>query len=286
MIARIHEVVGGTFEPGDGIVLQTPIYPPFIEAVEGSGRAIIDNPLGSAADGYPLDVDGLRAAITPTTKIIMMANPHNPTGRVFTPDELRAVGEIAVEHDLVVISDEIHADLVWEGTHTVFAELDPAFASRTVTFTSATKSFNIAGLRLAVGVMGDQAMMDKFQSIHRFMWGGVNNIGAAATMAAWTQCDDWLDSLHAHLLVNRAKVVERVNAVEGLTTVAPQATFLSWIDCTELIANGIDHRPFKHFLARGVALNDGHTFGPHGTNHVRLNFATSATILDQVLDRL
>ena len=112
--------------------------------------------------------------------------------------------------------------------------------------------------------MGSQEILDRFETIHRFLWGGVNNVGAAATMAAWTECDDWLDELHTYLRRNRKTVVERVNAVDGLKTIAPEATFLSWIDCSELIDAGIDQRPFKHFLGRGVALNDGQTFGPHG----------------------
>ncbi len=273
-------------EPGDGIVLQTPIYPPFLEAVEGSGRRVVENPLRPAEQGYELDVDQLRSCIDDTTRIIMMASPHNPTGRVFTNAELAAIGEVAVEHNLLVLSDEIHADLIWEGTHTPFAAVDAAFAERCVTFTSATKSFNIAGLRMAAAIMGSDDIAARFATRHRFIWGGLNTIGAEATVAAWTDCDDWLDALRTHLRSNRQIVVDRINQMPGLSCRAPDATFLCWIDCTELIASGVTDRPFTFFLNNGVALNNGHTFGPRGSSHVRLNFATSEEILTQVLDRM
>ncbi|MEE9416592.1 MAG: aminotransferase class I/II-fold pyridoxal phosphate-dependent enzyme [Acidimicrobiales bacterium] len=273
-------------EPGDGVVLQTPIYPPFIEAVVGTGRTIVDHQLSSADTGYQLDIDALAALIDDRTRILMLANPHNPTGRVFSREELTGLGELAVKHDLLILADEIHADLIWDGTHIPFATIDPRFEERCVTLTSATKSFNIAGLRVAAGIMGSPAIKERFETFHRFFWGGVNSMGAEATIAAWTECDDWLDGLRSQLLKNRQTAVERINAMPGLSTVAPEATFLLWIDCSELIEMGVTDRPFRFFVDNGVALNNGHDFGPHGTSHVRLNFATSEAVLGMILDKM
>ena len=141
-------------EPGDGVLIQTPIYPPFLRAVEMTGRVLVDHPLGSAEAGYPLDVEALQR-LDPRTRIILLCNPHNPSGRVFRREELEALAEVAVERNLLVASDEIHADLVYQPhRHIPFASLSPEAAAHTITLTSSTKTFNIAGLRIALVVFG------------------------------------------------------------------------------------------------------------------------------------
>jgi cystathionine beta-lyase len=273
-------------EPGDGIVIQTPIYPPFLMMIDDNDRRLVDNPLGSAAEGYPLDIDGLRAAVDERTRILLLCNPHNPTGRVFTRSELEALGELAVERDLLILSDEIHQDLIYPGhEHLPIASLAPEFAERTVTLTSATKSFNIAGLRCAVIVFGSQRLAEQFHSIPRFALGGVSSVGVRATANAWRHGQGWLDELMAYLDANRRHVESRVRSDLGpVTTELPESTFLAWLDCRDLEV-GTAPAEFFHDKAR-VALNDGADFGPHGAGFVRLNFATSRAILDQILDRM
>jgi cystathionine beta-lyase len=276
-------------EPGDGVVIQTPIYPPFLMSLEMSGRRLVDNPLGPASEGYPLDVDGLAAIVDDRTRLLLLCNPHNPSGRVFSRAELEAVAAIAVERDLVVVSDEIHADVVYPGgKHIPFATLGPEVEARTITLTSATKSFNIAGLRLAIAVFGSAALQERYQSQPRFLFGGVNSVGVAATVAAWTEGDEWLDGLVAYLDGNRAEVERFVaEALPGVGHVRPQATYLAWLDCRQLVADGLTANPAAFFLERaGVGLNDGADFGEHGIGFVRLNFATSRAVLAQVLERM
>jgi cystathionine beta-lyase len=276
-------------EPGDGVVVQTPIYPPFLMSVEQSGRRLVDHPLGPASAGYPLDVDGLADLVDDGTRVVLLCNPHNPSGRVFTRAELEALAAVAVERDLVVVSDEIHGDLTYPGaTHIPFATLGPEVAARTITLTSATKSFNIAGLRLAVAVFGSAALQERYQAEPRFLYGGVNSLGVAATVAAWTDGDDWLDGLVAYLDGNRREVERFVaESLPGVSHVAPEATYLAWLDARQLVADGVTDNPATFFLERArVGLNDGADFGVHGAGFLRLNFATSRSVLREVLERM
>ena len=285
--------------PGDGVVVQTPIYPPFLRAVELTGRDLIENPLGPPAEGSRLDVAGLEEALAahPAPRVLLLCHPHNPTGRVFDDVELDAVARLAIRHDLVVISDEIHADLVYPGArHRPFASsgAGPAAdaaadrAARTVTLTSATKSFSIAGLRLAVAHFGSADLLARYQSLPRFLLGGVNGPGAVATLAAWRHGDQWLDELVRYLDGNRRLVAEFVAAeLPGVHHVTPQATYLAWLDCRRLVEEGRGPSPAAWFLEHaGVALNDGADFGPPGRGFARLNFATSRPLLGRILDRL
>ncbi|MGD9752954.1 MAG: MalY/PatB family protein [Acidimicrobiia bacterium] len=276
-------------EPGDGVVLQTPIYPPFIMATEGIGRRIVENRLGPAADGYPMDLQGLAEVTDERTRIVLLCNPHNPSGRAFSRRELLGLAELAIERDWLVVSDEIHADLLYPGaTHIPFATLGPEVAARTVTLTSSTKTFNIAGLRLAVAVFGTQAMLERFRTIPRFLLGGSNAFGVAASIAAWRDGEPWLEALVRYLQANRERVVDTVNRrMPGVSTVTPEATYLAWLDCRELLATGrADHAATFFLQQAGVGLNDGADFGAAGEGFVRLNFATSQAVLDQVLERM
>ncbi len=276
-------------EPGDGVVIQTPIYPPFLKVLAMTGRELVDHPLGAAEDGYPLDIEGLERVIDARTRILLLCNPHNPSGRVFSRSELEALAAAAEAHDLVVISDEIHADLTYgEARHIPFASLSPTVAARTITLTSATKSFNIAGLRLAVAVFGTPELQERYSSIGRFLLGGANSAGVVATVAAWRHGEEWLDALVAYLDGNRALVNSFVaEHLPGVRAVAPEATYLAWLDARELVASGRTADPAAFFLEHArVGLNDGREFGRHGDGFVRLNFATSRSVLLEILERL
>ncbi len=274
-------------EPGDGVVLQTPIYPPFHTAITGAGRVIVENRLTAPADGAAMDLEGLAAVTDARTRIVLLCNPHNPTGRVFTRTELQGLADLAVERNWLVISDEIHADLIYPGTtHIPFASLGPEVAARTVTLSASTKTFNIAGLRLAVAVFGSAELLARYQTIPRFLLGGANIMGVEASAAAWRDGEAWLEALVAYLHANRDRVVEAVAAMPGVHTVAPEATYLAWLDCRELLARTGEPSAFELFLRGGVALNDGADFGTVGEGFVRLNFATSRSVLDAVLERM
>ena len=186
----------------------------------------------------------------------MLCNPHNPTGRVFTRAELERLAELAITHDLVVLSDEIHGELVYPGArHIPIATLGPEIAARTVTFTSATKAFNIAGLRCAFAVFGSEELRQRFNSISRHVRGGISTPGMAATRAAWEECDDWQVGVLDYLVANRDFVADFLKReLSAIRHFPPEGTYLSWLDCREL---GLDEPPFQHFLKRAhVALSD------------------------------
>jgi cystathionine beta-lyase len=217
----------------------------------------------------------------------MIPNPHNPTGRVFTREELQALAEVAVERDLVVVSDEIHADLVYSGSkHIPFASLGPDVAARTITLTSATKGFNIPGLRCALMHFGAPELQARFHKVFPLrILGQVNVVGIDATVAAWRHGQPWLKKVMARLEQNRNRLTEfMATEMPRIRFRQPEATYLAWLDCRGL---ELPQRPFEFFLELAkVALLDGATFGATHGQCVRLNFATSEPILAQVLERL
>jgi len=273
-------------KPGAGVVVQTPIYPPFLAAVERSGRRVVENPLLRGASRFEIDFDRLASDIDSETRIFMLCNPHNPTGRVFEREELLRIGELVIKHDLVVISDEIHADLVYPGhEHLPFASLSPELASRTITLTSATKAFNLAGLPCAFAIFGSKELREPFRELPPHIFGHCGILDDAATLAAWTHGQGWLDEVLAYLAENRQRVLDFfASELPAVRIFSPEATYLAWLDCQQLDLPG---DPFEFFLERGrVALSRGRDFGTPGQPCVRLNYATSQRILDEILERI
>lgn len=287
LVQSIFAAIGAFSDPGDGVVLQLPIYPPFIRAVEETGRRVVENPLLDDGTRFTLDVGGFRQAIDDRTKVMVFCNPHNPTGRVFERAELLALGQAAVERNLLIISDEIHADLIYPGrAHVPFASLSPEIAARTITITSATKGFNIAGLRCAVMHFGSAALQEQFfRTIPRPVLGQASTIGIDATIAAWQYGQPWLDAVMTKLLRNRDFIAEYLQAtLPEVRYYQPEGAYLAWLDCDAL---DLPSTPFQFFLDQArVALSDGGDFGQQGRHCVRLNFATSPEVLQAILDRM
>jgi cystathionine beta-lyase len=273
-------------ERGDGVVIQTPIYPPFLHAVSETGRRLVPNTLLWGPDRYELDLDRLHRDVDPSTRILLLCSPHNPSGRVFTRSELESLAEIALANDWIVISDEIHGELVFSGhQHIPFATLSPEVEARTITLTSPSKTFSIAGLRCAVAVFGSEELQKQFLSVPRHVRGGIGTLGLEASLAAWRYGQPWLDRVMAHLEENRnwlaSFVRERWPAVEHFP---PEATYLAWLDFRAYELKG---GPGGFFLDQArVGLSRGESFGPGGDGFVRLNFATSRAILTEILSRM
>lgn len=271
-------------EPGDGVVLFTPVYYPFFPAVTSTGRRIVDYPLDP--DGWRIDPERLAATIDPATRVILLCNPHNPTGRIFDAEELAAIVAVAERHDLLVISDEIWGDLAHPGgTHVPIASLGDEIAARTVTISAASKAFNIAGLHCAVAHIGHEGVADGLKALPRHLLGGVGSPGAEATLGAWTAGERWLETVRAHLTAQRDHLAARLAAeLPDVGFDVPEATYLAWLDFRDL---GLGDAPEKAILERGrVALSAGLDFGVEGAGFARLNFATSKGILDEILDRV
>lgn len=284
VVQGLNAAIATLTQPGDGVVITTPIYHPFLHAIDDNDRRRVSHQLHQS-NGWALDVDRLADTIDDGTRMVLLCHPHNPVGRVFDRSELEALGQLVVERDLVVVSDEIHGDLVYEGTHIPFASLSPEVAARTITMTSATKSFNIAGVRCSVATFGSEEIHNRWKVIPPKVLGAVSTPGMVATIAAWREGQPWLDHVFAYLRANRDHLAARLSAeLPAIGFDTPQATYLAWLDCTEL---GLGPEPHNVFLAKaGVALSPGEQFADGGADHVRLNFATSRQILDEMIDRI
>ena len=293
-VVVLSDVVQGIYialetltERSAGIVLQPPVYPPFFQAVRETGRRLLVNPLVRGANGYELDLDGLRRVCDSGASVLLLCNPQNPTGRVFTRAELEGIARVALERGLLVLSDEIQSDLVYPGRrHIPFASLGPEVEARTLTVTSATKGFNIAGLRCAVAAFGSDELLRRFKSVPAHVRGGLGTFGLAATEIAWTEAQPWLDDVLVYLDGNRRFLAEFVRErMPRIVHHSPESLYLAWLDCAALDLGGA--APFDFFLERArVALTDGRSFGPGGETFVRLNFATSRPILREILERM
>jgi cysteine-S-conjugate beta-lyase len=294
LVMPMADLVQGTYapilafsDPGDGVVLQVPNYPPFRDAISTTERKLLALPMRDDGIRHVFDMAELKKLVDRRTRIFILCNPQNPTGRVFSRDELLALGQFAVEQDLIVVSDEIHSDLVYPGhQHIPFASLGPDIAARTVTLNSATKSFNIPGLRCALIAFGSEGLRDRFHKrIPLKLTGGGNVVGVDATVAAWTECQPWLDAVMEHLLKARNRIVDVLTAeVPDIRFHAPEATYLAWLDCRKL---GLSTSAFQFFLDKArIGFSAGETFDPDCAQFVRFNFATSMPILDEILDRI
>lgn len=287
VVQGLHLALAAYSEPGDGAIVQTPIYPPFLHAVRDLGRRLVENRLVPRGDELVFDLDGLERAVDAGTRVLLFCHPHNPSGHVASRADLERLARLVLAHDLVVVADEIHADLVFDGgRHVPFATLSPEIARRTVTLTSASKAFNIPGLRCAVAHFGSESLQARFDAVvpKRFR-GGLGLFGLAASAAAWRFGQPWLDEVVPHLQANRdfARdfLAERIPAIRFYR---PRATYLAWLDCAGL---GLSPSPAGHFLRHArVALSDGRLFGDGFESFVRLNFATSRPILREILERM
>lgn len=290
-VVELSEVVQGIqlalhtlTEPGDGILLLTPVYPPFFNCSTFSGRHTVEVPAHWADGRWEWDRDEIEAAAA-RSKVLLMCHPHNPLGRVFDREELEFLAGVAERHNLVVISDEIHAELVYDGRgHIPFATVSDDARARTVTVTSPSKPFNMAGLRWAVMHVGPAAMHEAIEAFPDHLFGMPNVAGVAAAVAAWTESDDWLDGVVAHLSAQRHRLGDLVGKhLPGVRYCVPEATYLAWLDFGAL---DLAEEPYDVFRSVGVELSTGIRFGDTARQCARLNFATSGPVLDSIVERM
>ncbi len=278
-------------QPGDGVLVQTPAYGPFLKVAGNFNLQQQEMQLTQGPDGqYQVDLDAFEAAITPETRIFMLCNPQNPTGRVFTRQELEGMAEICLRHGVTICSDEIHGDLVYPGhTHIPTASLDPAISDHTITLIAPSKTFNIAGLKASVAIIENEGLRKKFESARQGMVGSVNSLGTIALQAAYQHGEPWLEALLEYLQENRDLTVQFVRErLPGVEIAAPQGTYLAWLDCRALnreTKEGAKFNPFFENYAK-VALNDGTWFGAGGEGFARLNFGCPRATLLEALERM
>jgi cystathionine beta-lyase len=289
LIQVVQAVVHLTTSTGDGVLLFAPAYPPFPQTVEKMGRRLIAAPVVDDGRGWSFDMETAttRAA---EAKILLLVNPHNPSGRMLTRHELLALGDLAERHDLIVISDEIHADLALAGpaVHVPFASLSEELAQRTVTLYSASKSYNLGGMGCAVAHLGHAGLERQLAGLPSHLLGGAGIAAVTTTLASWSvEGDAWLERCLARLRANRGLLGDWLageGAAVGVRGHLPEATYLSWLDFRPA---GLGDDPAAWLLEEGkVMLSSGLAFGPGGTGFARLNFATSPRLLQEILGRI
>ena len=271
-------------EPGDSVMTATPVYPPFITAPDYAERELIKVPLClDSQDRWTLDIDAMEAAIKAHTKIFILCSPHNPVGRVFSKEELTALADFCERHDLILISDEIHCDLVFdtEAKHTLTATLSEQIADRTVTLMAPSKTYNLPGLACAYSVIENTKLRAQFQKTIRGIITEVNCFGYAGITAAYDHGEPWRQALLAYLRYNYNFIYDFIRKEIPEITFRPmESTYLAWLDVSKL---GIKD-PVKHFEKHGVGLSDGTPFDGH--QHLRLNFGCPHSRLVEGLEKI
>lgn len=272
----------------DSIIIQTPVYPPFHTAASDHNRRLVCNELIEADGGWKMDFNALEEQIDSTTKMMILCNPHNPVGRAWTREELEMLADICVRHNLTVISDDIHCDLIIPGhEHIFFASISEEMAQRTITCIAPSKTFNVAGLATSAIIIPDEEKRKAFLKTTEALHITYGNIfGTIASTEAFKHGDEWLDALMRYIGDNAKFVRDFLS--EKVPEIVPsklEATFLMWLDCRKLGMTGQELKDFFVWKA-GVGMNEGSEFGKNGEGFMRLNIATPRSVLQEALSKI
>jgi len=292
-IFTTHGLVNGTSlcmqtytQPGDGVILFTPVYHVFSKLIKAAHRRLVESPLVNTNGRYTMDFEALEAQLQGDERMLIFCSPHNPGGRVWTPDELKAVCDFCIKHDLILVSDEIHHDLVFPGTkHTVMAHADAKITDRLILMTAATKTFNMAGGHSGNVIIEDEALRAPFAAKMIELGMSPNSFGVTMTEAAYNGGENWLDRLIPYLDKNRRLFDARVNAIPGLVSMELEATYLAWVDFS---GTGMSREEFTDRVQNSakIATNYGPTFGAGGENFLRFNLAAPRSVVEDAVARL
>lgn len=297
IVHALHMIIKAFTCPGDGVILQPPVYYPFFSAINNNGCKIIENQLIERAGSYSIDFDGLEKCFEPDysglrpepsrARMMLLCSPHNPVGRVWTRDELERTARTVIDNNAILISDEIHSELIFNGQkHTATATLGEDIARRTITCFAPSKTFNLAGLKASVLIIPDPHLRSIFVERTAGFLSAPNVYGITAMEAAFKHGDPWLEALLAYLEDNRRFLMEFcASRMPRIKLVPPEGTYLAWLDCRELGLSDHDLRSFMRKTAR-VGLDDGHVFGSGGSGFQRINFACPRSKLEQALVQL
>ncbi len=289
VVAAIKIVVQAFSQPGDSVLIQPPVYVHFHNDVVINGRHVAAAPLQFDGVRYRFDAKVFEDAIRDNTKVFILSNPHNPTGNVWTGDELRTMGEICLNHGVLVLADEIHCDFVLAAgrKHTPFASLDARFAHNSITCTSASKTFNLAGLQCGNMFIADKIKRDEVvRTIDRNHNTRINLLGMVATEAAFTHGAEWVEALVAYVSQNQKHFAHRINALDaGVSVIAMDSLYLAWMDCRAL---GMTPEALEDFMLvkAQVWLDKGPKFGAEGHGFMRANLGCSRQTVDLAIDRI
>lgn len=275
-------------KPGDEIIIQTPVYPPFFEIIELSGRRLAKNPLKRVDGKYTFDLEHLEKIVSPTCRVLILSSPHNPVMRVWTREELTALADLAKRKDMLILSDEIHQDIVFkDAKHTCFASISEDAANRTLTFVAPSKTFNLAGLASSVAIIPNESLRKRYQSVlQRFHLFRLNMMGLLATETAYAKGAEWCDEMMEYMEGNRELVESFVKErMPKARMDHPEGTYIFWIDFSGYGLKGDELQRFLIDKAK-VAMNDGRSFGNEGDGFARINIGTTRTQLREGLERI
>ena len=285
VVLSLNLAIQAYTKPGDGVIVQTPIYPPFLSAVRRNDRRLLENRLIVEEDGCVIDFDDLESKAA-EAKLLLLCSPHNPSTRCWSEGELLRIAEIAARHDLIVVSDEIHSDLVYGRRHLPFSAL-PDMRDRSLVLHAPSKTFNIAGLNTSYAIIPNDSLRRRYIAAHeRAGLDNGNVFGIAALPAAYEEGEGWLEAMleifDGHIAYVREFMAEQTPKIRPLPV---EATYLVWLDCREM---GLDDAALQRFFLQeaGLALNPGISFGEAGSGFMRLNIGTSREILEQAMARL
>ncbi|MCV6638037.1 PatB family C-S lyase [Candidatus Albibeggiatoa sp. nov. NOAA] len=275
-------------EQGDAVLVQTPVYPPFLTAPANQQRRLnVSELVLQTKDGfldYSIDFDDFTQKIQDNSRLFILCHPHNPIGRGFSQAELTQMADICLQNNTVICSDEIHCDLILEGKHQPFASLSPEIAQQTISLFAPSKTYNIAGLGYSFAIIQNPQLKRLYKQTMSGIMPYANTLSVIASLAAYKYCDDWLQDLIVYLRENRDFAINYIQQkLPQIKTTNPTATYLLWLDCRELALDN----PHKFLLNQAkIALSDGKTFGQAGDGFMRLNFGCSRQVLAESLDRL
>jgi cystathionine beta-lyase len=289
VVPALSLIIRAFCQPGDKVIVQPPVYYPFFRVIENNGCHIVNNPLKLSNKKYFIDWEDLERKVDdPRVKLLILCSPHNPVGRVWQKEELIILGEICLKHNILVISDEIHADILFKGyRHTPFASISPAFAHNSITCTAPSKTFNLAGLQTSIIIIPNKKYYKIYNNILDSLALDENNVfGLVALEAAYRDGEEWLEQLLSYLNENLEFLMKYFKErIPKIKVIKPEATYLVWLDCRQLGFNAKDLNNFMIKKAR-VALDDGYWFGTVGEGFMRINIACPRSFLEEGLKRI
>lgn len=288
VVPALDMMVRALTKPGDGVIIQTPVYPPFFHVVKRNGRELIENPLYCNGRQYRMDLDDLKQRINPRTRLLILCSPHNPVGRVWSRDELTQLGEICLEHGITVVADEIHSDLVFKNAkHTVFAAISPEFEQNCAVCNAPSKTFNIAGIQASSIIIPNPGLRRAYQHVLNTGELGLPNVFAVTALeAAYSRGEPWLEEMLVYIEENYRLAKDFIGRrVPGIKVIEAEGTYLIWLDCRELQMSDGELDRFVRDRAR-LALSPGHIFGKVGSGFQRMNIGCPRLLLEEGLVRL
>jgi cysteine-S-conjugate beta-lyase len=296
VVPALHAAVKAFTHPGDQVIIQEPVYHPFSAAVTSNGCHIVDNQLQLKNGRYEIDFDSLQRKFSPGAgmmsspsriQMMLMCNPHNPVGRVWTKEELVRMGEIIIKNDAIMVADEIHCELLFAGQkHIPFASISDDFARRSIVCMAPSKTFNLAGLKASSIIIPDKKLRDRFNIARMGILPGPNVYGFVSMEAAYNFGDEWLEQLLAYLQKNLDYLVRYFEEkIPRIKVIVPEGTYLVWLDCREMGMSNTELQSFFRLQAR-VGLEDGFIFGAGGAGFERMNIACPLSTLEEALSRI